>query len=65
MTIDIGTPSHAVSFQDTKIHYIDDNIDILVHTLGVYENQEKHTAVNFRQKNEHLLDEFGVEENGF
>ena len=62
VTTDGGTSSNAVSFQDTNVHYLDDNLNMQVHTLGVRENKEKHTAVNFRQKNDDLLDEFGVKE---
>ena len=62
VTTDGGTSSNAVSFQDTNVHYLDEDLLMKVHTLGVRENKEKHTAANFRQKNDDLLDEFKVKD---
>jgi hypothetical protein len=63
VTTDGGTSSNAVSFQDTKVHYLDEDLNMKVHTLGVRENKENNTDANFKQKNDDLLDEFKVKEN--
>ena len=40
VTTDGGTSSNAVSFQDTNVHYLDEDLNMKVHTLGVRENKE-------------------------
>ena len=62
VTTDGGTSSNAVSFQDTNAHFLDENLNMQCYTLGVRENKEKHTAENYRMKNDELLDEFEVKE---
>ena len=62
ITTDGGTSSNAVSFVGTNVHYLDDDLNMQVHTIGVRENKEKHTAINFRKKNDDLLDEFEIRE---
>lgn len=60
VTTDGGTSSNAVSFLETNAHYLDKDLNMKYHTLGVRENKEKHTAENYRLKNDELLDEFKV-----
>jgi hypothetical protein len=62
VTTDGGTSSNAVSFVGTNVHYLDEDLNMQFHTLGVRENKEKHTAENFRKKNDDLLDEFEIRE---
>lgn len=63
ITTDGGMSSNAVSFQETNVHYLDKDLNMKHHTLGVRENKKKHMANNFRKKNNELLDEFKIKEN--
>ena len=62
VTTDGGTSSNAVSFVGTNVHYLDEDLNMQFHTLGVRESKEKHTSENFRKKNDDLLDEFKISE---
>ena len=60
ITTDGGTSSDATSFQDTNVHYIDEDWQLKSHCLAVTENKEAHTAVNYRQNVDEVLDEFAI-----
>ena len=62
VSTDGGTSSNAVSFVGTNVHYLDEDLNMQFHTIGVRENKEKHTAENFRKKNDDLLEEFKIKE---
>jgi len=62
VTTDGGTSSDATSFQDTNVHYIDKEMMMRSHCLAVTENREAHTAVNYRQNVDEVLEEFGIKE---
>ena len=62
ITTDGGTSSNAVSFVGTNVHYLDEDLNMQFHIIGVRENKEKHTAINFRRKNDELLEEFKIGE---
>ena len=62
VTTDGGASSDATSFQDTNVHYIDKEMNMKSHCLAVTENKEAHTAVNYRQNVDDVLDEFGIKE---
>lgn len=62
VTTDGGTSSNAVSFVGTNVHYLDEDLNMQFHTLGVRESKEKHTSENFRKKNDDLLGEFKISE---
>ena len=48
------------SIQDTNVHYIDEDWQLKSHCLAVTENKEAHTAVNYRQNVDDVLDEFAI-----
>ena len=60
ITTDGGTSSNAVSFQDTNVQYIDNDLHMKTHTLAVMENKEEHTADNYRENTDAVLDEFNI-----
>ena len=62
ITSDGGTSSNAVSFQDTNVHYITEDMHLVSHCLAVSENKEAHTAENYRQNTDDVCEEFGVDE---
>ena len=59
VTTDGGTSSDATSFQDTNIHFIDQEMNMKSHCLAITENRESHTAVNYRQNVDNVLEDFG------
>jgi hypothetical protein len=65
VTSDGGAASNAMSFQNTNVHFIDEEMNLKHRTLAVKENKEKHTAVNYREKTNEILDEFGISEKVF
>ena len=60
ITTDGGTSSNAVSFQDTNVQYIDNDLHMKTHTLAVQENKEEHTADNYRENTDEVLEEFNL-----
>ena len=60
ITTDGGTSSNAVSFQDTNVQYIDNDLHMKTHTLAVQENKEEHTADNYRENTDEVLEEFDI-----
>ena len=56
VTSDGGAASNAMSFQNTNVHFIDEEMNLKHRTLAVKENKEKHTAVNYREKTNEILD---------
>ena len=60
ITTDGGTSSNATSFQDTNVHYIDEDMKLQSHCLAVTENREAHTAANYRGNVDDVLDEFEI-----
>jgi hypothetical protein len=62
VTTDGGTSSNAVSFQDTNVQYINEEMYMKTHTLGVHENKEEHTADNYRENTDDVEDEFEIKE---
>ena len=62
VTSDGGTSVNVVSFQDTNVHYIDKDLFLNYHCLGVRENKEKHTAENYRENTDAILEEFNIKE---
>ena len=61
VTTDGGTSSNAVSFQDTNVHFLDKDFVLQSLTLGVKENKEQHTAINYRCRVQENLEEFNVQ----
>ena len=62
LTTDGGTSSNATSFQDTNVHYIDNDLFLQSHCLAVEENKEAHTAENYRENTDDVVKQFGIEE---
>ena len=62
VTTDGGTSSDATSYQDTNVHYIDREMNMKSHCLAVTENKEAHTAVNYRDNVDEVLEEFEIKE---
>ena len=60
ITTDGGTSSDATSFQDTNVHYIDSHMNLKSHCLSVAENKEAHTAANYRENVDEVLEEYGI-----
>ena len=60
ITTDGGTSSDATSFQDTNVHYINEEMQLKSHCLAVTENREAHTAVNYRGNVDEVLTDFGI-----
>ena len=65
VTSDGGAASNAMSFQNTNVHYIDKDMNLKHRTLAVRENKDKHTAENYRDKTDEVLEEFGVADKVF
>ena len=61
-TTDGGSSSNAVSYQCTNFHFIDEDMRLQHVCLGVKQNKETHTAENYRENNDEVLQEFGVKE---
>ena len=62
ITTDGGTSSNAISFQDTNVQYIDNDLYMKTHTLAVLENKEEHTADNYRENTDEVKEEFNIYE---
>ena len=64
ITTDGGTSSDATSFQDINVYYIDEDMQLKSHCLAVTENREAHTlyhtAVNYKQNVNEVLNNFGI-----
>ena len=59
-TTDGGSSTNAISFQDVNVHYVSDTWDMMSATLAVKENKGEHTAENYRQITEEILEDFGI-----
>ena len=44
------------------MHYLDRDLFLNYHCLGVRENKEQHTDVNYREDTDSILDEFQIKE---
>ena len=60
VTTDGGTSSNAVSFLNLNVHFIDEEMELKSFTLGVRENVQEHTAENYREHTDDILEEFKV-----
>jgi hypothetical protein len=60
LTTDGGTSSNATSYQDTNVHYLDEELCLQSHCLEVRENKEAHTAENYRENTDEVSEEFGI-----
>ena len=60
VTTDGGTSSNAISYLDVNVHYIDQEFNLKSTVLGIRENKEEHTAENYREATNDILEEFGV-----
>ena len=60
ITTDGGTSTNAISYQDTNVHFLDENLKLVSYVLSVKENKEKHTTENYRANTDEVLEEFGL-----
>jgi hypothetical protein len=61
-TTDGGSSSNAASFQETGVHGLTDDFEMVYFTLAVRECKEEHTAENYRKHTDKVEDEFGIRE---
>ena len=60
ITTDGGSSTNAVSFQDVNCHFVDENWELVSHTLAVQQNKEEHTAEKYREISDEILEEFEI-----
>lgn len=58
MTTDGGSATNGGSFQDTNVHFINNDIQLKYRCLSVKENKESHSATNYRKNTDEVAEEF-------
>ena len=64
LTTDGGSASNASAFVDCNIHWIDEDWEMGHKVIGVQEMKETHSAANYKERVDNMLDDFwGEREN--
>ena len=62
ITTDGGSSINSISFLDVNVHYIEnDSLKLKSKVLAVRENREEHTAENYREHTDDIVQEFGLQ----
>ena len=62
VTSDGGSSSNAVSFQNTNVHYINKEWQLVSTTLGVKENKGSADAEVYKENTDDILEEFNIQD---
>ena len=60
ITIDIWTDATMRSFVGYMVHAINDNWELVTHTLGFQQIKVRHTGLNIKAAYDDLINEYGI-----